>query len=107
MIFITVKWRVRPELADQWLEEVADFTAATKAEAGNLFFEWSRSVEEPSTFVLLEAFADGADGPHVNSEHFRTAMATLGSRLTERPEVINFQVPGEEWSRLGEVQFDD
>lgn len=107
MIFITVKWRVRPEFADQWIEEVADFTAATRSEAGNLFFDWSRSVDEPNTFVLLEAFEDGADASHVNSEHFRTAMTTLGSWLVERPQIINFGVPGEEWSRLGELEFDD
>jgi quinol monooxygenase YgiN len=107
MIFIAVKWRVRPELADQWLDDVAEFTAATRAEPGNLFFEWSRDVEDPSTFVLLEAFRDDAAGPHVESEHFRTAMAGLGSKLTERPEIVNFQVPGETWSRLGELQMED
>lgn len=107
MIFITVKWRVRPEYADTWLDEVADFTAATRSERGNLFFEWSRSVADPNTFILLEAFQDDAAGPHVQSEHFQSAMSTFGSKLRERPEVINFQIPGEEWSRLGEVQMDD
>ncbi len=107
MIFITVKWRVRPEYADTWLDEVADFTAATRSERGNLFFEWSRSVEDPNTFILLEAFQDDAAGPHVQTDHFQSAMSTFGSKLRERPEVINFQIPGEEWSRLGEVQMDD
>jgi quinol monooxygenase YgiN len=107
MIFIAVKWRVRPEFAAQWLDTVADFTAATRAEPGNLFFEWSRSVDDPATFVLLEAFQDDGAGPHVQSEHFLKAMATLGSQLTERPEIVNFQVPGEEWSRLGELQMDE
>lgn len=107
MIFIAVKWRVRPDISDQWLDDVADFTAATRAEPGNLFFDWSRSVDDPSTFILLEAFRDDAAGPHVNSEHFRTAMSTLGSRLTQRPEIVNFQVPGDDWSRLGEIQMRD
>lgn len=71
MIFITAKWRVRPEYTDTWLDDVADFTAATSSEPGNLFFEWSRSVEELNTFVLLEAFQDTAAGPHVQSEHFQ------------------------------------
>lgn len=34
-------------------------------------------------------------------------MNTFGSKQRERPEVINFQVPGQEWSRLGEVQMND
>lgn len=107
MIFIAVKWRVRSEFADQWLKTVADFTAQTRAEPGNLFFEWHRSVEDPATFVLLEAFQDDGAGPHVQSAHFQTAMATLGAKLTERPEIVNFPVPGDEWSRLGELQMNE
>jgi hypothetical protein len=34
-------------------------------------------------------------------------MATLGSKVAERPKIINFQVEGTEWSRLGELQMDD
>ena len=45
MILIVVKYRVRPEAVDRFLDEVADFTAATRAEPGNLWFEWSRSVD--------------------------------------------------------------
>ncbi len=107
MIFIAVKWRIRPESADRWLDEVADFTAATRAEPRNLFFEWSRDVEDPDSFVLLEAFEDDGAGPHVESEHFAAAMAGLGRHVVERPQIISVQVPGSEWSRLGELQMDD
>ena len=55
MIFIAVKFSVRPEVAEQWLSRVAPFTSATREEPGNVFFEWSRSVEKPNQFVLLEA----------------------------------------------------
>ena len=56
MIFIVVKFTVRPEYSEQWIDLVDDFTQATRQEAGNLWFEWSRSVENPDQFVLLEAF---------------------------------------------------
>ncbi len=49
MIFITVKWPVKPEHADQWLDLVKDFTEATRAEPGNLWFDWSRSVDDPTS----------------------------------------------------------
>ena len=62
MIFIAVKFPVRPERADEWLGLVDEFTQAVRAEPGNLFFEWSRSVEEPNTFVLLEGFRDADAG---------------------------------------------
>jgi quinol monooxygenase YgiN len=34
MIFICVKWKVKPEYADQWVELTRDFTEATRAEDG-------------------------------------------------------------------------
>lgn len=105
MIFIAVKWSVRPERSATFLQDVEAFTQATRAEPGNLFFEWSRSVADPNEFVLLEAFEDDGAGPHVDSEHFRTAMAELGSAVTERPRIINCQVEGTQWSRLGELQM--
>jgi quinol monooxygenase YgiN len=58
MLCIVVKFSIRPDVADQWLARVAPFTAATRAEPGNVFFEWARSVEKPNQFVLLEAFRD-------------------------------------------------
>lgn len=107
MIFIAVKWRIRPEHADTWLEEVADFTEATRAEPGNLFFDWSRSAEDPTEYVLLEAFTDDGAGPHVSSDHFQHAMRTLGAKVAERPRIVNFQLPQDDWSRLGELQLDE
>ncbi len=69
MIFIAVKFSGRPDVAEQWLSRVEAFTAATRQEPGNIFFEWSRSVETPNQFVLLEAFRDREAGEaHVNAE---------------------------------------
>ena len=47
MIFITAKFRVKPEHAENWPSITADFTAATRAEPGCLWFDWSRSVDDP------------------------------------------------------------
>ena len=76
MIFITVKFKVRPEYTDGWLDLVDDFTQATRDEPGNLWFEWSRSVDDPNEFVLVEAFKDDAAEAHVKSDHFVQAMKT-------------------------------
>jgi quinol monooxygenase YgiN len=35
---------------------------AVGQEPGNLWFEWSRSVDVPDQFVLIEAFRDAAAG---------------------------------------------
>ncbi len=70
MIFITAKFRVLSEHADAWHEISKDFTRATRVEPGCLWFEWSRSLEDPTEFVLVEAFRDAAaGGAHVQSEH--------------------------------------
>lgn len=104
MIFITAKFRVVPEEADRWPGIVAEFTAATRSEAGCLWFEWSRSLTDPAEFVLLEAFRDEAAGAaHVGSEHFRTARRTLPPHLAETPRIVNLTVPQDGWSRLEEL----
>ncbi len=105
MIFITVKFVVKPEHVDGWLPLVDDFTQATRKEPGNLWFEWSRSVATPNEFVLIEAFKDDAAGDHVNSDHFQLAMKTLRPALAETPRIVNFVVPGEDWSRMGELEI--
>ncbi|MEU8979483.1 antibiotic biosynthesis monooxygenase [Streptomyces sp. NPDC048309] len=51
MIFIVVRFPIRPQYRDQWLDRVADFTAAISAEAGNLFFE--RSVDAADLYRLV------------------------------------------------------
>ncbi|MHA6799331.1 putative quinol monooxygenase [Bounagaea algeriensis] len=104
MIFITVKFRVRSESADRWPEITADFTRATRNEPGCLWFDWSRSIEDPNEYVLVEAFRDGdAGAAHVQSEHFKTAQQTLPPHLVETPRVINTQVDQQDWSELGEM----
>jgi quinol monooxygenase YgiN len=108
MIFIVVKFTVRPEYADEWVDRVRNFTEATQQEPGNLWFEWSRSVDNPNQFVLLEAFRDGEAGiAHVGSKHFKTAIQELPLWLDGIPEIVNVDVPGTEWSRLAEMAVPD
>lgn len=104
MIFITAKFRIRPEHADQWPEIARDFTQATRNEPGCLWFDWSRSIEDPNEYVLVEAFRDGdAGGSHVQSEHFKAAQQTLPPYLQETPRVVNVDVDQQDWSLLGEM----
>jgi quinol monooxygenase YgiN len=104
VIFIVVRFPVRPEWSDRWLALVADFTAATRAEPGNVFFDWTRSVEDPNQFVLVEGFRDAdAGAAHVGSEHFKKAMDTLPDAISAQPEIINVTIPGDSWSTMGEL----
>jgi quinol monooxygenase YgiN len=104
MIFITAKFRVRPEDADRWPQIAAAFTEATRAEPGCLWFDWSRSLDDPTEYVLVEAFRDDEAGAaHVQSAHFREAQRTLPPHLAETPRIVNATVPQEDWSQLGEM----
>jgi quinol monooxygenase YgiN len=104
MIFITAKFRVLPEHADQWPEISGEFTRATRAEPGCLWFEWSRSVEDPAQYVLIEAFRDAdAGAAHVQSGHFEAARQALPGYLAETPQIVNVTVPQDGWSPLGEM----
>jgi quinol monooxygenase YgiN len=104
MIFIAARFKVLPEHADEWPRIAKSFTDATRAEPGCLWFDWSRDLEDPQEYVLLEAFADGdAGGAHVNSDHFAAARAELPAYLAETPRIINATVEATGWSELGEL----
>ena len=106
MIFICVKWKVKPEHAEAGPQITHEFTVATRAEPGNIFFEWSRSVDDPTTYVLIEAFAEDAAEAHVTSAHFRKAQEELPAYLPETPKVRNIVMPGDHWDELGEFRVE-
>lgn len=104
VIFITAKFLVRPEDADQWPAIAASFTEATRNEPGCLWFDWSRSLDNPREYVLVEAFRDDAAGAaHVTSAHFKKAQQTLPPHLAQTPRIVSVAVPQDDWSLLGEL----
>ena len=104
MIFIAVKFTIRPELSGEWLDRVEEFTGATRAEPGNIFFEWSRSVTDPHQFVVVEAFQDDAAEAHVTSDHFTEFVGWAPDYVATTPDIISVQgVPGDGWSKMGEI----
>lgn len=107
MIFIVAKFRVRPEHAENWPEISRAFTEATRAEPGCLWFDWSRALDEPTEYVLVEAFRDGAAGSeHVRSAHFAAATAELPRYLASTPQIVNVEIDQQGWSELGELRVE-
>ena len=104
MIFICVKWKVKPEHADAWPELAREFTEASRAEPGNLFFQWARSVDDPEEYVLIEAFQDDAAEAHVTSDHFTKAQRELPQYVQSTPLVRNQLMEGDHWDELGEFE---
>lgn len=103
MIFIVVKFKVKPDWTDRWLDLTRAFTEATRHESGNLWFDWSRSVDNANEFVLVEAFQDDAAGDHVNSDHFQQAMKDMPQALEETPQIISEKIDADGWGRMGEL----
>jgi quinol monooxygenase YgiN len=105
MYFIVVKFQTRPDYTEQFMDLVGPFTAATRAEPGNLWFDWSRSVEDPAEFVLVEAFLDDdAAGAHVNSAHFAAGLRSMRPALLATPKIVSRKVDGDSWGEMGELQ---
>ena len=104
MIFIVVKFTIRPEQSEDWLALVEDFTQATRQEPDNIFFEWSRSIDTPDQFILIEAFESRQAGEaHVSSDHFKIAMTWIPDVISKTPEIVNVEVPGDGWAQMAEL----
>jgi len=104
MIFITAKFKIKPEYAGDWPRISEPFTQATRAEPGCMWFDWSRSLDDPTEYVLVEAFRDGAAGAaHVNSAHFKQAQQDLPQHLVATPKIISQALDQDDWSELGEL----
>ena len=105
MILINVKFRPLEEYQDNFMEKVAEFTEASRAEDGCLFFDWYRSTEDEGLYILIEAFEDDAAEAHVNSQHFKDSQELFPTLLKETPEIINTLIPGKtEWDEMAEFQ---
>jgi quinol monooxygenase YgiN len=107
LIFITAKFPVKPEHAEAWPAISRAFTEATRAEDGCLWFDWSRSLDDPTEYVLVEAFRDGdAGAAHVGSAHFKAAQSELPPYLASTPKIVSQSVDQDDWSELGEMAVD-
>jgi hypothetical protein len=80
LIFITAKFQIKPEHADDWPEISRTFTEATRAEEGCLWFEWSRSLDDPHVYVLVPPY------------------------LARTPDIVSTEVDQDGWNELGELQ---
>ena len=107
MIFIVVKWKPKAEYVENFTDEVAEFTQATRSEPGNLFFEWSRGVDDPSEYVLVEGFRDGEAGKaHVTSEHFKKFVGGAPALPSSTPRIISHEIDADGWGEMGEIKVD-
>ncbi|WJY67663.1 putative quinol monooxygenase [Corynebacterium auris] len=107
MILMNVRFIPKPEYVENFRELVDDFTRATRAEEGCLFFDWYRDTDNPGRYILVEGFADDAAEAHVNSEHFERAAELFPTILVETPSIINTLIEGKtEWDEMAEFKVE-
>jgi quinol monooxygenase YgiN len=105
LIVIIARFETKPDYTERWPELVAPLTAATRAEQGNLWFDWSRSLDNPAEYVLVEAFRDGdAGAAHVNSDHFKATVRDLPQALASTPRIISQTIDATGWSETAEMK---
>jgi quinol monooxygenase YgiN len=103
MILVVVKHQVRSKYADECPSLLEELTTSTRAEPGNISFDWLRSPEDSNLWVLVELFRDAEAGEvHVQSAHFKAATEQLPHLLASIPEIIHVDAPGDGWSRVSE-----
>lgn len=106
MILITVKTKVKPGRAEDYLAANRPFLEATRQEPGNKWFEQFRSVDDPDTILTLEAFDDAAAGEaHVGSDHFQAYVADNQTKqyVAEVPDIVYVDLPDRVgWDKMAE-----
>lgn len=106
MILITVKFPIRPEKTEEWLKIANDYATAVRAEEGNRFFEFSRSLDDEHEYVCIEGFADGdAGAAHMQTSHVSHFMSTMPDIVSRQPKIIYIDAPQVEgFVDMGEIK---
>jgi quinol monooxygenase YgiN len=106
MILINVKFPIRPERVEEFLELARQYRADVTAEPGNVYFEWSRDIDDPTTFVAVECFRDAdAGGAHMGTQHVARFMATAPDFVAAQPSIVYVDSPDiSGWGPMGEIQ---
>ena len=105
MILIVVKFPVRPERAGEWEALARDYARAVNSEEGCMFFEWSRGLEEPDTWVCVEGFRDAAaGGAHTSTDAFKGFVEQAPDLVAAQPQIIYVDAPDVGgWGPMGEI----
>jgi quinol monooxygenase YgiN len=104
MIFIVLKLPIRPDRADEWPAVAESYARDVRSEEGNVFFDWSRSVDDPNEWVLVEGFRDqDAGAAHVNTAHFKNFVEVGPDFVAATPKIINVTIDQDDWGPMGEI----
>lgn len=88
--------RVRPEHLDAFIAATRANHEASVSEAGNRRFDVLQAPDDPTRFILYEAYASAADAAaHKETAHYLTWRAAVAEMMAEprRGEPMNGLLP--------------
>ncbi|MDO8691018.1 MAG: putative quinol monooxygenase [Dehalococcoidia bacterium] len=94
MMTLLARFQVQPGKEDAFVEILSGLAAEVKNEPGTRRYELHRSVNDPSTFLMYEDYADKAAlEAHSATVYFKAAFPQLLALSVGRPEVRRFEQP--------------
>jgi quinol monooxygenase YgiN len=92
MIGVVATMKVKPDQVEAFETAMRELVAdTTRLEPGVTIYKFFRSQKEPTTYTMMELYADQAVlDAHMKSDHFRGAGAKLGPCLAERPQLDRY-----------------
>jgi quinol monooxygenase YgiN len=84
--------KIKPDTNEAFEAVAREMMAAVRAnEPGNKLYQFCKSKSEPTTYVVMEIYADQAAlEAHGKSDHFRTIGPKMGPSMAGRPELQYF-----------------
>jgi len=85
--------KIKPDTNEAFEAVAREMMAAVRAnEPGNKLYQFCKSKSEPTTYVVMELYADQAAlEAHGKSDHFRSIGPKMGPSMAGRPDVQYFE----------------
>jgi autoinducer 2-degrading protein len=84
MVVLWIEHRVHAERVEAYLEATLANARTTRGEPGNVRFDVLRDPDDPTRFVLYEAYVDeAAQKAHLASAHFAAWRGAAGGAIAE------------------------
>src|SRR5688500_10265938 len=88
MVIQLVRVSIKPDQRDAWLDLIRENAAKTRAEEGCESYEIGEDIETPSTFMIVERWANlEAQYDHFRNPEFGKLMGALADIIAAPPEV--------------------
>jgi quinol monooxygenase YgiN len=98
MITFIARLRVKPENAaafEALIDEVGEMTRVH--EPGVACYAWSKGVDEPETYLIIEVYRDvAAQASHMATAWVRDSLPKSAALIEGKPDIKQYVTPGAE-----------